>query len=271
MGQVTVRVGGLQKVVNYTVQTPAPSTLLVGATLRGTGSGDGVSLPRPKWGIVRTYNIGDALTALRQSKGARVATSFGSMLGGPGWSSSASTVDTLRSQLTSLPDFPGLRVGDTHEFDNPNKYGADYGTYLTDAAKFKQVVASVNAGRTNPLTIFRCCMAFSFGQPSRKIDEFYQRDPQNYDEFGPDVYKIPDIATAVDKAVQYGKPLCVPEFGPLDNVAHNDPAILDEMQRGIAAWDGVATWVAWFDKKGAGADLDQYPNALDYWTRQNAR
>ena len=255
--------------------TPAPAKLLVGATLRGTATNDSTTRTRPKWNIVRTYNNGDALTALSQGKGTLVATSYGSMLGGPGWGSNAATVAALKSQLKALPDVAGIRVGDTHEFDNPSKYGTDFVTYLADAAVFKKTVDEVNATRKNPLIIFRCCMAYSLSQPERKIDEFYTRDPQNYDEFGPDVYKVGDVQLAVDKAKQYKKPLCIPEFGPLSNVAQVDTAasadpkdsILAYMQYAVPIWNNAnVRWAAWFDKKGAGADLDQYPKSLAFWS-----
>jgi hypothetical protein len=259
--------------------TDSPNLMLIGGTLRGT---DGSNSPvgyRPPWDIVRVYNHGDAMAV---APGVKIAISYTSILN-PGWRTNSSLVTTVTNQMAALPDVPGQRVDFQHEFDNPGKYGVDYATYLLDAAKFKQMVTSVNAGRNNPLVIFRCCMAYSFSQPARQIDQFYVRDPQNYDEFAPDVYKPVDIAMVVDKAAQYGKPLGIPEYGPLDNVDHNDAAILSYMQQGYATWKDKARWACWFDKLKSGADFDAvnnqatgevhsaYTQSLAFWGSKRVR
>lgn len=247
------------------VNPPPPPPPPTGTTLLG-GLVDSTPGRMPKPKITRVYNQADALRAAKYSI---PAVSYTPQLGGPGWSKNSALVATLKADLAALPDMVGVRVDHTHEFDNPAKYGTNVSAYLADSAVFASTVRAVSKTRKNALIIYRCCMAFSISQASRNILAFYSSDKANYDEVGCDVYSLSQINESIKFAAGLGKPLCVPEMGPLNAVAHTDAAILSYMQTGVPAFKkDNATWVAWFDKNGSGGDLSQYPNSLKYWNSQ---
>jgi hypothetical protein len=239
--------------------TPPPVTaLLVGVTKHGQG--------RSAWDVIRTYNNSDAG---KVPQGMTVATSFSSW-SKPGWRNDAAQVARMRNELAALRDQAGTRVDHMHEPENDygeNKSGAD--NYVADSHLFASLVADANTRRAHPFIINKCFMGYNLTKNGQTDLHLWLGDPNDYGEIGIDVYGTNQIGFAVDFADEIGKPLCVPEMGPMSNVDHTDEAITPYMQQGIEAYRAAgATWVAWFDKSGAGADLDQYPNGLDYWSSQ---
>jgi len=256
MGSVQVTVGSQQATATYTVQ--APTTATAGVTKDGQG--------RASWKMVRTYNNGDALQVPTSM---RFATNYKSVVS-PGWRNVPASVTQITNLVHALPDRPGLRVCAYHEpEDNYGRTTAGAANLSADESKFAQIVRAENLTRTNPLTIFRCIMGYSLDSPGSAGVDPAAWFVGDYDEVGIDVYSNKAIQLAIDFAARMGKPLCVPEMGPLTNIDHTDPAILTYMQNGLPKFKAAgATWVCWFDKAGSGGDLDQYPNSLAYWKTQ---
>jgi hypothetical protein len=188
---------------------------------------------------------------------------------GVGWSTVPSIVSAVRANLATLPDIPGLWVNDYHEpEDNYGRTPAGAAKYNADAVVFGQQVASVNQSRTNPLTWFQQFMGGSIvGQ--NNLQTMLPWIVPTVDAVGWDVYGPNQVDAAVNFGRLVGKPICIPEMGPLNNVDHTDPAILSYMQTAVPKFRaGGVLWVTWFNKIGSGGDLNQYPNSLAYWRSQ---
>lgn len=242
---------------------PSGSALMVGVTKQRMAAGQ-------PWDIIRVYNDNDAA---RVPAGMVIAHSLTDVLSHrPGWSSDQAMRDRAVSSLRKIRD-DGLvhRVCAFHEPEDNYGYTADaIATYLDDERVFRDLVDDVNADRHTPLLVYRCFIGGNLTDKNSNTDlRQWAVNPDDYDELGVDVYGPNQIHLSVDFADEMGKPLVVPEMGPMDNVEHTDPAILEYMQDGIPAYRAQgAAWVCWFDKDGAGADLDQYPDSLAYWTSQ---
>lgn len=194
---------------------------------------------------------------------------FTDTLGGPGWSGNSSNVAQCRANLAAIPDKPNTGVNDFHEpEDNYGRTTAGGRQYNADAVVFGQQVDLVNAGRVNKLTWFQQFQGGSLtgnNNPASMLGWIVPRA----DEVGFDVYGPNQVPAAIAFAAQIGKPLVIPEMGPLTNVDHTDAAILAYMQAAFPLYRAAGVvWVTWFNKLGAGGDLTQYPRSLAYLLTQ---
>lgn len=242
--------------------------MLVGVTWPGRflgGAGGNVG----PWDVLHFYTQASGGGVPAFPTGVLEALTFTATLGGPGWSTTPANVTGIRQLLAALPDKPGIWVNDFHEpEDNYGRTTAGGAQYLADANVFGAQVASVNASRTNKLTWFQQFQGGSLtGNNNPALMLGWIAPAAN--AVGFDVYGPNQVPASIAFAQQVGKPLVIPEMGPLTNVDHTDVAILAYMQAAVPQYRAAGvTWVTWFNKLGAGGDLTQYPNSLAYWLAQ---
>lgn len=219
-------------------------------------------------GIVRTYDSGAgprdwSLTTAKQytSQGIPVCDSCHPSKSNPdpGWSQDAAKVTAVTNWVTSVPDMEGIRLTITHEPEAGAQYGSGGAAqFVTDQAKFTQIVRTANNSRQHPIKVVRTLMGYNIA--GKDMGAWLQGD---FDELGSDIYQLNQVQPSLDLAARFNKPLCVPECGFTTSSGKTDAQVKDFMTQLVPLLEGKTTWVCWFDS--GYNDLVNRPLSEAYW------